>query len=137
MAYTDYVATTPDPTTQTPGQAFTSDRANLLALRDALIGGTGFMPGWSCVAQNTAGTSPPTTPAAPDQLLFSKGTERLKCALTWATDGNGDRSKVTRIVVSYSANSGTLYDVIKGGSTNGYFNITYDANDNFLSSAWA
>ena len=44
MAYTDYVRTTPDPTTQTPGQAFTSDRNNQLALRDALIGGAGYMP---------------------------------------------------------------------------------------------
>ncbi len=41
MAYTDYVSTTPDPTTQTPGQAFTSDLNNQLALRDALIGGAG------------------------------------------------------------------------------------------------
>jgi hypothetical protein len=131
MAYTDYVTTTPDPTTQTPGQAFTSDRANQLALRDAIIGGSGYLPGWSCYAENTNGTRPPTTPDKPPQLLYSKGTERLKCVLTW-TDDN-----VTRIVISYSANSGSTYDVMKGGSTNGYFNITYDASDNFLSATWA
>jgi len=131
VSYTDFVATTPDPTTQTPGQAFTSDRENLLALRDALIGGVGFLPGWSCYAENADHSRPPTTPDQPAQLLFAKGTERIKAVLTW-TGAN-----VTRIVVSYSANAGTDWDVIKGGSTNGYYNITYDVNDNFLSADWA
>lgn len=131
MSYADYVATTPDPTTQTPGQAFTSDRANQLALRDAIIGGSGFLPGWDCVAENADNTSPPTTPDQPAQLKFSKGTERIKAVLTW-TGAN-----VTRIVTSYSANAGATWDVIKGGSANGYYNITYDASDNFLSAAWA
>lgn len=130
MAYLDYVPTTPDPTTQTPGQAFTSDRNNQLALRDALIGGAGYMPGWSCYAENTNGSRPPSPADMPPQLLFSKGTERLKCVLTWTG------SNVTRIVVSYSANSGTSYDVIKGGTTNGFLNLTYDASDNFLSATW-
>lgn len=131
MSYTDYVATTPDPTTQTPGQAFTSDRENLLALRDALIGGTGFLPGWTCYAENADNSRPPTTPEQPAQLKFAKGTERIKAVLTW-TDGN-----VTRVVTSYSANAGVDWDVIKGGSTNGYYNFTYDVNNNFLSSDWA
>ncbi len=63
--------------------------------------------------------------------MLSNGTERLKAVLTW-TEG-----AVARIVVSYSANSGTAYAVIKGGTTNGYCDITYDASDNFLSAAWS
>ena len=131
MAYTDYVPTTPDPSTQTVGQAFTSDRNNLLALRDAVLASAGYLPGWSCTAQNGDGSTPPVPADTPAQLLLAKGTERIKCALTW-TDG-----AVTRIVVSYSSNSGGAYDVIKGGSANGYYDITYDASGNFLSAAWS
>ncbi len=131
MAYTDYDPASPDPTTQTPGEAFTSDRENQLALRDAVIAGVGYLAGWSCTAQNADGSTPPSTPSTPAQLLLAKGTERLKVVLTWSSDA------VTRIVVSYSANSGTDYDVIKGGSTNGYYDITYDGSGNFLSAAWS
>ena len=131
MPYTDFNPLTPAPATQTPGEAFTSDRENLLALRDAMIAGGGFMPGWSCVAQNSDGSTPPVPADTPAQLLLSKGTERIKAVLTWASGA------VTRIVVSYSANSGTDYVVIKGGTTNGYCDISYDASGNYLSSAWS
>lgn len=131
MSYTDYNPATPDPTTQTPGQAFTSDRANLLAMRDAIISGVGFFPGWTIELQNGDGSTPPTDPSQPAQIVYANGVERVKLAITW---GSG---RVTRLVTSYSANSGSNYDVIKGGSTNGYFNLNYDANGLFLSGTWS
>lgn len=131
MAYTDYVITTPDPTTQTPGQAFTSDRQNLLALRDGILFGAGFLPGWNCHAENADNTEPPDNPEKPAQLKLFKSQERIKIALTWTGDN------VTRIVCSYSANNGSTWDVVKGGTTNGYYNITYDANGNFLYADWS
>lgn len=130
MAYTDYDIAAPNPATQTPGQAFTSDRANQLALRDAVLAGSGYMPGWTCTAQNSDGSTPPAPADTPAQLLFAKGVERIKVVFTW---GYG---VITRVTCSYSANSGSSYDVIKGGYTNGFYNINYDANGNFLSAGW-
>lgn len=130
MSYLDYDTSKPDPTTQTPGQAFDANRANLLAMRDAIIGSAGFFPGWSVALQNSDG-SPATDPSQPAQILYSKGAERLKLAITW-TDG-----LARRMVVSYSPNSGSSYDVIKGGSANGYFDLSYNGNGLFTSGAWS
>ncbi len=131
MAYTDYDPDLPDPTTQTLGEAMTSDRNNLLAMRDMILAGCGTFAGWDAAAQDADGTTPPTTPAAPQAVVWSSGTERVKLALTYS-DG-----LVSRMVVSYSADSGTSYDVIKGGTTNGYCDLTYDASGNWLSTAWS
>ena len=110
--------------------------ANILAMRDGLIFGVGLFPGWDVQAQDTGGTTPPADPAQPDEILASKGTERIKLVLTWGTSG-GEDGNVTRVVTSYSANSGTDYYVIKGGSTNGYLDLTYDTDGNWLSAAWS
>lgn len=131
MAYTDFNPLTPSPTTQTPGQAFTSDRQNLLSLRDALIASAGFMPGWNCVATNNDGSTPPVPASTPAKLFYSKGTERVRVTLVW-TNGY-----VTRMYASYSANSGVNYDAIRGDTANGYCDITYDGSGNFLSAAWS
>ena len=135
MAYTDFTITAPA-ATQTPGAALTSARENLLAMRDALIGGAGLFPGWNCQAQNANGTSPPTDPTKPAQYLWSKGTERIKMALTWGTTG-GAADQVTRVVISYSADSGATYDIIKGDTSGGYYDSTYDSEGNWISGAWS
>jgi hypothetical protein len=131
MAYTDYDPDLPDPTTQTLGQAMTSDRNNLLAMRDMILAGVGTFAGWDAEAQDSDGTTPPTTPSQADQIVWSSGTERVKLALTY-TDG-----LVTAMTVSYSADSGSNYDVIKGGTTNGICALTYDTDGNWLSTAWS
>ncbi|MEW8230343.1 MAG: hypothetical protein AB2745_08470 [Candidatus Thiodiazotropha endolucinida] len=136
MAYTVYDQTTPDPSTENGTQAFDSTRENLLAVRDAIIA-DGFFPGWDMETQNSDGSSPPTDPTQPDQIVFSKGTERIKLSLTWGTVG-GEAGNVTQVVAEYSANSGTLYEPMGAtGYPNGTLTISYDANGVPLSHTWS
>lgn len=137
MAYTDFDPAAPDPSADSPGTCFDETLANLLAMRDAIIGGSGFFPGWNLAAYDSGDNTPPSTdPEEPAYIVWSKGTERIKAALTWGTTGATD-GLVTRIVVSYSADSGSTYDVVKGGATNGYCDMTYDASGNLTSLAWS
>lgn len=122
MAYGyDFDYSNPDGT-QTPGAMGDSMRSNLTAMVHAAVFGVGFIPGWSAQAQDSDGTYPPTTPETPDQWVYSRGTDRIKIAITWngVTDG-----QVDEVVASYSSNSGTSYDVIKWGTTNGECAFTY------------
>lgn len=95
-----------------------SARDNIQTVRDACILGGGF-PGFNLSA--TGGTAD-----QPALLTYSKGTERIKSALTW--DGNGN---VTVAVYSYSVDSGTTYATI------GTCTITFDANQNVTSTTWS
>lgn len=116
MAYTPHDPTTPA-STQT-GTAFaTSTRQNLNALRDACIMGGGFY-GFNLAAAGGTASEPAT-------LTYSKGTERVRATLTWAS-GN-----VTQAVYAYSANSGGLYDAI------GTKTITYDGSQNVTATTWS
>lgn len=117
MAYTIHDSTKPDAATQNGTAIMGSIRFNENALRDACIMGGGF-PGFNMVA--SGGTA-----AEPALLTYSKGTERIKAALTWAS-GN-----VTVAVYSYSANSGTLYETI------GTKTITYDGSSNVTATTWS
>lgn len=117
MAYTPFDPTKPDATAQTLTQMGTSERNNLLAIRDAAIMGGGFY-GWNMAA--SGGTA-----AEPALLTYSKGTERVKAALTWSG------GKVTVAVYSYSSTSGSSYDTI-GTNT-----ITYDGSDNVTATTWS
>lgn len=136
MAYQVFDQTLPDPSTQNGLTAFDSTRENLAAVRDAIIS-TGFFPGWNAEMQNSNGSTPPTTPEQPDQVVYSKGTERIKLAFTWGTVG-GEAGNVTVVVASYSSNSGGLYEPM---GTTGYplgtLTLSYDAAGNFLSQAWS
>jgi hypothetical protein len=137
MAYTDFDPTAPDPSTDSPGTCFDETLANLLAMRDAVIAGTGYFPGWAMAAYDASNNTPPASDAdEPAYLVFSKGAERVKVVITWGASGVTD-GWPTRLVTSYSSNSGTDYHVIKGGSDNGYFDITYDASGNVTSAAWS
>lgn len=122
MTYTVFDPTKPDAATQNGTQFAQSARDNLKAIRDACVLGGGF-PSWNLAA--TGGTAD-----QPALLTYSKGTERVKAALTWGTTG-GEAGNVTVIEYSYSANSGTDYDAI-GTNT-----ITYDSSGNVTATTWS
>lgn len=95
-------------------------RQNLMAMRDAVV--MGAMSGWD---YNPNGG----TADQPAEFLYSKGTERIRGAVTWGTSGGAD-GNVTQIVWSYSSNSGSTYDTI------GTQGITYDVDANVTAIAW-
>lgn len=98
MTYSAFDSTLPDAATQNGTQFAQSTRDNLKAMRDACVMGGGFF-GWAMAA--TGGT-----PAEPQYLTYSKGTERVRVTLTWSS-GN-----VTSALYAYSSNSGSSYDTI-------------------------
>ncbi len=122
MAYTLFDPTKPDAATQNGTSFAASARTNGAALRDACILGGGF-PGFNLAA--SGGTA-----AQPTQLLYSKGTERVRATLTWGTVG-GEAGNVTVAAYVYSANSGGLYETV------GTKTITYDASANVTATSWA
>lgn len=120
MAYAAFNQTLPDGTAN--GAATLEDiRENQAALRDMIL--LGAAPGWSFTP--SGGTA-----EQPDQILMSKGTERLRTVLTWGASGGSD-GNVTQMVCSYSSNSGTSYDTV------GTFTVSYDANGNVVSGVWS
>ena len=84
---------------------------------------TGVRDGWNF--SKSGGTD-----EQPAELLYSKGTERLKCSLTWGTVGGAD-GNVTQTIYSYSNNSGSTYSTLKT------VNLTYDSIGNVVSSTWS
>jgi hypothetical protein len=122
MAYTLFDPTTPDATTQTLTQMGQSERNNLKAVRDACIMGGGFYGFNLAVSGGTADQ--------PALLTYTKGTEKIKAALTWGTTG-GEAGSVTVAVYSYSSDSGNTWATI------GTKTITYDANANVTATTWS
>jgi hypothetical protein len=122
MAYAQFDPTKPDAATQN-GTAFAqSARDNLKVIRDAAIMGGGFY-GWNMAASGGTADQPAT-------ITYSKGSERVRAALTWGTAG-GQAGSVTVAVYSYSSNSGTSWDAI------GTKTITYDSTGNVTSTSWS
>jgi hypothetical protein len=122
VPYTPFDPAKPDAATQNGTQFAQAARDNLKAARDACILGGGF-PGFNLAV--SGGTA-----SQPALLTYSKGTERVKAALTWGTTG-GENGNVTVAVYSYSSNSGGAYDTI------GTKTITYDTNSNVTATTWA
>ncbi len=117
MPYTPFDQTKPDAATQN-GTAFgASIRNNLNAIRDACIMGGGF-PGFNM--SKSGGTA-----AEPAQILYSKGTERVRATLTWSG------GLVTQAVYAYSSNSGGSYDTI------GTVTLTWDGSNYLTSTTWS
>ena len=110
-----YVPFTPD----TPIIADNGDivinntRENLMALRDAVVAGA--LKDWD---MSKTGTAEPT------EILYSKGTERVRLTITWAS-GNP-----TVVLYEYSANSGGLYDTI------GTLTLAYTSGD-LVTETWS
>ena len=121
MAYTPYDSSKPDPTSQNGTAIMDSIRKNLNAMRDAVV--MGSFAGFNMAA--TGGTAD-----QPALLTYSKGTERVKAALTWGTTG-GEANNCTVAVYSYSSNSGGAYDVIATCT------ITYDGSGYVTATTWS
>lgn len=120
MAYTAFDNSNPSPT-QTGTNFANSAKANLLALRDAVV--MGAMAGWACVPSG-ADLAKPTT------IKYNRGTsEYLRLSLTWGTTG-GAAGKVTGVVYAYSTDDAT-YDTI------GTRTITYSAEGYFTGASWS
>lgn len=121
MAYTLFNGALPNGASQTGAQFGQSARDNLNALRDAAILGGGF-PGFNLAA--SGGTA-----AQPTQLLYSKGTERVRATLTWGTTG-GEAGNVTVAVYAYAPDAATY-------STIGTKTVTYDGSGNVTATTWS
>ena len=122
MAYTAYDNTKPDATSQAGAAFGASTKANLLALRDAIIA-TGLVQGFNYSA--SGGTA--EEPAA---VYFKCGTEWVKVVLTWSS------GKVTTAAFYYSSNSGGAYDAMADASGNYVITMTYDGSDNCTATTW-
>ena len=96
-------------------------RHNLMALRDAVV--AGGMVGWNYSA--SGGSAHQRA-----EVIYSKGTERIRGTLTWGTL-NGADGNVTKAIWAYSADSGVTYDAI------GTEAIAYDADANVTAVTWA
>jgi len=94
MAYVPFVEDTPV-IADDGDVVIDNTRENLMALRDAVVAGA--LVGWDM--SKTGG-------AEPSEILYSKGDERLRLAITWAS-GNP-----TVIVYSYDGDAGASYDTI-------------------------
>lgn len=88
-------------------------RENLMALRDAVVAGA--LKDWDM--SKTGG-------AEPTEILYSKGTERIRLTITWAS-GNP-----TVIVYAYDADSGASYDTI------GTLTLAYTSGE-LVSETWS
>jgi hypothetical protein len=128
MAYTLFNGALPNGASQNGTQFGQSARDNLNAVRDACILGGGF-PGFNMASNVTP------TAAQPTQLLYSKGTERVRATLTWGTVG-GEAGNVTVAVYAYSANSGADYTTTPNGAI-GTKTITYDGSGNVTATTWS
>lgn len=121
MAYTPFDGSKPNGASQNGTQFGQSARDNFNAIRDAAVLGGGF-PGFNLAA--SGGTA-----AQPAQLLYSKGTERVRATLTWGTTG-GEAGNVTVAVYAYSPDATTY-------STIGTKTVTYDGNANVTATTWS
>lgn len=122
MAYAHFTSDKPV-IADTGAQIIDRTRENLMALRDAVVGG--LMPGWGLTATAGSGTA-----EQPQYLVYAKGTERVRLTITWGTTA-GAQYNPQVVLVEYSANSGGAYDSL------GTLTYTFDVNGNVTSTAWS
>lgn len=120
MVYVKYTPDTPV-IADTGAEVVDDTRNNLMALRDAIVAGA--LVDWAMAA--TGGTA-----AEPTQILYSKGTERVRLQVTWGTTG-GEDGNPTQVIYSYDGDAGASYDTI------GTWTGTYDVNGNLTAEAWS
>lgn len=126
MAYTALDIKKPI-TPQTRQAGIDSERANLIALRNALAA-NGAVQGWN---YTWAGG----TIDQPTQQQFRRGAEWITLLLTWGTVG-GEYGNMTKCVYFYSSNSGSSSDPMADLAGNYVANFSYDANGNCIAITW-
>jgi hypothetical protein len=99
----------------------------------ALVLTGAIYPGWSCQAQDSDGTYPPTNPASPAQYVFSRGVERYKAAVSYRSSGPAVGA-IDSVTFTRSINSGGAYSSI---GANDILTITYDAEGYPIAQAWS
>ena len=120
MVYTKFTPDTPI-ISDTGAEVIDDTRFNLMALRDAIVAGA--LVDWAMAA--SGGTA-----EEPTQILYSKGTERIRLTITWGTTG-GEDGNPTQVVYAYDEASGASYDTI------GTWTGTYDGSGNLTAEAWS
>jgi len=126
MAYTALDVTKPI-TPQTRQVAIDAERANVVALRNALAANgavQGFNYSWA------GGTID-----QPTQMQYRRGAEWIAVIVTWGTLG-GDAGNATKLAYFYSSNSGAAYDPMTDLFGKYVANMTYDAAGNCIAITW-
>ena len=126
--YAEYQET--KPTAADAGTAVADNtRTNLLALRDAAVSGGGPV-GWNI--NTITYTSGKIT-----QIIYSKGTERIKIDFTYVVGGAAD-GNVQDETYRYSSDSGTSYVLmIATGFSNAKRTYSYDGSGNLTGATWS
>lgn len=110
----------PDATTQTLTQMGQSERDQLTYLRACVSSGT--LAGYSLAISGGTAEQPTT-------FIYSKGTEKIREAVTWGTSSGANGNPQT-IVYSYSSDTGATWASI------GTLTYTYDASSNVTTANW-
>lgn len=120
MAYVEYDEGLPAGTRTGP-ETVSDIQLNENALRDMIVSGGSV--NWPMVASGASEEEP-------TQLLYSKGTEKLKLTLAWGTTA-GANGNVASILYEYSSDSGSNYD------TMGTKTFTYNTSGDVTETGWA
>lgn len=123
MAYTAFDSSKPDASTQAGTPFGNSARSNLVALRDAIVSG-GMVQGFNYSYSGGSADQP-------TDVLFTRGTERIKLTHTWGTNGT-----VSKVACYYSSNTGTSYDPMADAAGLFVISFTYDGSLNLTSTTW-
>jgi hypothetical protein len=92
----------------------------------ALLSGACLVPGWSLTMQGA-------NPAAPTALVWSRGVQRYRAAMTWMISGAGD-SVPDQVTIEYSRNAGATYIVAAAQSI---LKCHYAAGGELIGLTWA
>ena len=120
MAYVEYDEGLPVGTRTGP-ETVSDIQLNENALRDMIVSGGSV--NWPMEASGPSEEEP-------TQLLYSKGTEKLKLTLVWGTVAGAD-GNVASILYEYSSDTGGSYE------TMGTKTFTYDTSGNVTATGWA
>lgn len=129
MVYTKFTPDTPV-ITDTGAEVIDDTRNNLMALRDAIVGGA-LADWWMTPSGGTA--------EEPAQIIYEKGRtgdrEAVRLTITWGTTGGEDGSPTT-IVYAYAPDYPTL-TANPGWDTIGTADMTYDIDGNLTDIQWS
>lgn len=121
MAYTHFNPVKSNPASTTISQLNDRLYTDMMAVRDAAV--LGLLPGWNYSVSSG-------TPAKPDQILWTKGTETIAINCTWVTTG-GAADNLANAKLYYRPNASTPYDML------GTVTFTYNAAGDVTAATWS